>query len=196
MEIEKAISAQTSPPGPNSARLPPLTGVPRLSAPDCPALSSPSRSLPSGAKLSALVSSPALPSSLSASQARFASRRAIALCARPLSLSTSWASPVSFALPAPAVDQRARTRARRRNSWPRHPNSLFEPRMCPHSLPRLISCSLAPAHALPTLSYLAGDPRPPPRSSSSPEATPSDPELRPEVRHPPPCLFYSIRAYP
>jgi hypothetical protein len=74
------------------------------------------------------------------------------------------------------------------------PQLHFEPRPRTHSLPRLISHSLAPARALPTPSDLAGDPLSPPWSSSSPEATPSDPELRPEVRHPPPCLFYSIRA--
>jgi hypothetical protein len=68
------------------------------------------------------------------------------------------------------------------------------PFRAPHSLPHLISRSPAPARALPTPSDLAGDPRPPPRSSSSQEATPSDPELHPKVRHPPPCLFYSIRA--
>jgi hypothetical protein len=112
-----------------------------------------------------------------------------------LSLAVPWASPVSSALPALAVDQRARTRRNPRpQRLPTRPSSLFEPRPRLHSLPHLISCSPAPARALPTSSDLAGDLRPPPRSSSSPEATPSDPELRPEVRHPPPCLFYSIRA--
>jgi hypothetical protein len=43
--------------------------------------------------------SPARPSSLSASRARFASRRVVAPCARSLSLSAPWASPVSFAPP-------------------------------------------------------------------------------------------------
>jgi hypothetical protein len=108
----------------------PLTGGPRLSAPDCPALSSLSRSLPSGAKLSALISSPVHPSSLSALQARFTSRRAVAPT-RPSSLSAPWASPVSSALPAPTVDQRACTHARRRNPQPRcpptRPSSFFSP---------------------------------------------------------------------
>jgi hypothetical protein len=77
------------------------------------------------------------------------------------------------------------TRARRRNSRPRRPpmrpSSLFEPRPCPHSLPRLISHSPALSRALPTPSDLAEDPRSPPRSTSSSEATPSDPELRPKT---------------
>jgi hypothetical protein len=148
-----------------------------------------SRSLPSGAKLSALVPFARAPSSLSASRARFTSRRAIAPCARPLSAPRS--SPISSSLPALAVDQRARTRARCRNSRPRRsptrPSSLFEPRSRPHSLPRLISHSPALSRALPTPSDLTGDPHPPPRSTSSPEAMPSNPELHLEVRHLLPC---------
>jgi hypothetical protein len=104
------------------------------------------------------------------------------------SLSTSWASPVSSAIPALAKDQRARTRARRRNSRPRRlptrPSSLFEPRPCPHSLlpphfaqPRSLARS---AHAVqprrrpvPTspVNQLAGGhaqrPRAPPRGETS-----------------------------
>jgi hypothetical protein len=57
----------------------------------------------------------------------------------------------------------------------------------PPSLPHLISRSPAPARALPTPSDLAGDPRPPPWSSSLSKAAPSAPELCPEVRHPFPC---------
>ena len=76
-----------------------------------------------------------------------------------------------------------------------HVPALFEHRLHPHSLPHLISRSLALASALSTPSDLAGDSRPPPRSSSSPEATPSDPELRPEVRHPSPRLFSPIHSY-
>jgi hypothetical protein len=113
-----------------------------------------------------------------------------------LSISAQWASPVNFALPALAVDQRERTRARHRNSWPRRPpmrpSSLFEPCPRPHSLPRLISHSPALSRALPTPSDLAGDPRPPPRSSSSPEAPPSDHEPRPEVRHLLPCSISPV----
>jgi hypothetical protein len=63
------------------------------------------------------------------------------------------------------------------------PQLLLSPRPCPHSLPRLISRSPAVARALLTPSDLAGDPRPPPWPSSSPETAPSHPELRPEVRH-------------
>jgi hypothetical protein len=150
-----------------------------------------SRSLPSGAKLSVPVSSPARPPSLSTLRTRSARRRVVAMRARPLSLSTSWASPVSSALPTLAVDQHARTRARRRNSRPRRPptrpNSLFEPCPRPHSLPRLISHSPALSRALPMPFDLDGDPGPPPRSSSLPEATPSDPEPHPKVRHLLPC---------
>jgi hypothetical protein len=69
------------------------------------------------------------------------------------------------------------------------PQLHFEPRQRPHLLPRLISRSPAPVHALSTPSDLAGDPRLPPRSSSSPEAMPSDPKLRPEVRHLPRACF-------
>jgi hypothetical protein len=116
----------------------------------------------------------------------------------PFSLSTPWASPVSSALPAPAVDQRARTRARRRDPRPRHSAHApapFDPRPCPHSLPRLISHSPALTRALLTLPDLAGDPRPPPRPSSSPETTPRHPELRPEVRHLCPCSVSPILLY-
>jgi hypothetical protein len=158
-----------------------------------------SLSLPSGAKLSAPVFSPAHPSSLSALRAHFASRRAVAPCACSLS---RCAVGLPYQLHPPRA-HRGQARAHSRTSLessamtPAHvPNSLFAPRPRPHSLPRLISRSPAPTRALPTPSDLAGDPRPPPRSSSSPEATPSDPELHPEVRHPPPCLFYSIRACP
>jgi hypothetical protein len=72
------------------------------------------------------------------------------------------------------------------------PQLLFEPRPCPHSLPRLISCSLALARALLTPPDLAGDPRPPPRPSSSPETAPSHPELHLEVGHLCPCSVFPI----
>jgi hypothetical protein len=119
-------------------------------------------------------------------------------CPRALALPLAvlWASPVSSAHPAPALDQRARRQNPRPRCPPMRPSSLFEPDPRPHSLPRLISRSPALARTLPTPSDLTGDPRLPPWSSSSPEAMPSDPELRPEVRHPPPCLFYSIRVCP
>jgi hypothetical protein len=100
-------------------RLPPLTGGLRLSAADCPALSSLSRSLPSGAELSAPVSSPVRP--LPSLPRGPAIPDAEPLPHAPfLSLSAPWASPVSSALPAPAVDQSARTRACRRYPRPHH----------------------------------------------------------------------------
>jgi hypothetical protein len=64
-----------------------------------------------------------------------------------LSLAASWDPSVSFALPAPAVDQRARTRARMPRSLvtslAHAPQLLFEHRPRPHSLPCPISHSLA-----------------------------------------------------
>jgi hypothetical protein len=98
---------------------------------------------------------------------------------RALALSLSLRrGPSLSALPSPrSLWTSARTRARRRNSRPRRPpmrlSSLFEPRPRPHSFPRLISHSPALSRALPTSSDLAGDMRPPPRSTSSPEATPA-----------------------
>jgi hypothetical protein len=115
-----------------------------------------------------------------------------------LSLSAPWAFPISSALPAPAADQRAHTRARRRDPRPcrsAHAPTLFEPRPCPHSLPRLISRSTALARAMLTLPDLAGDPRPPPRPSSSSETASSHPELRPEVRHMYPSPVFAIVLY-
>jgi hypothetical protein len=54
------------------------------------------------------------------------------------------------------------------------------------------SCS---ARALLMPPDLVGDPRPPPRPSSSPETAPSHLELRPEVRHPCPCSISPILLY-
>jgi hypothetical protein len=159
-----------------------------------------SRSLPAGANLSAPVVSPSVPLFL----LYLAGPRCQALSHCPvrpfsLSLSASWTLPVNSALPASAVDRRVRTRARRRNSRPRcpptRPNSLLEPRSCPHSLPRLISHSSALSRALPTPPDAARDPRPLPRPSSSPETAPSHPELRPEVRHLCPCLIPQFHKY-
>jgi hypothetical protein len=72
------------------------------------------------------------------------------------------------------------------------PQLHLSPCQCPHSLPRLISCSPAVARALLTLPDLAGDPRPPPRPSTSPETAPSHLELRPKVRHMYPCPISPI----
>jgi hypothetical protein len=109
----------------------------------------------------------------------------------PFSLSTPWACLVRSAFLTPAVDQRVRTRARRRVSRPRRPPTrlapFLEPRQCPAHTPHLISRSFALSRALPTPPATAGDPRSCSRPSSSPETAPSLPELRPEVRHPSPC---------
>jgi hypothetical protein len=132
---------------------------------------------------------------LSALWARFASRRVIAP-ARPFSLSASWASPVSSALPAPPWTS-ARALARRRNPRPlrspTRPCSFFSPARA-RTRTRTHTHSPASFHVAPLSLALCprrptspGTPRPPPRSSSSLEATPSDPELRHEVRHPFSC---------
>jgi hypothetical protein len=130
-------------------------------------------------------------------------RQALSRCPmRPSSLSAPWTLPVSFALPALAVDLRVRTRARHRISRPRcpptRPAPFLEPRQCPHSLPHLISHSSALSRALPTPPNAVGDPRPLPRPSSSPETAPSLPELHPKVRHLCPCLIslVSLSARP
>jgi hypothetical protein len=106
-------------------------------------------------------------------------------------LSTQWACPVSSAPSALVVDRHVRTRARCRISRPRRPPTrpapFLEPRQCPHSLPRLISHSIALSRALPTPPATAEDPRPCSRPSSLSETAPSLPELRPEVRHPSSC---------
>jgi hypothetical protein len=101
---------------PAPARLLPLTGGPCLSAPVCPAPSSLSlslsRSLPSGAKLSALVPfvrAPLFPLCLAGPVCQSLSR---CLCARPLSLRRG---PPLSAAPSPCpLWTSARTRARRR----------------------------------------------------------------------------------
>ena len=168
------------------------TGEPRLSAAAlspalCPLGPTCRRQFPS------LARSP----SLSVSWARAASRRAITLVHPFLSLSASWASPVSSSPSVLAVDQRVRPRARRRVSRPRrHPCTsapFLEPRQCPALAPHLISRSFALSRARPTPLVVAGDPRPRFRPSSSPETSPSLPELRPEVRHPSPCLIPLLR---
>jgi hypothetical protein len=101
---------------------------------------------------------------------------------RVRSLSLHRGSPLS-ALPSlrPAVDQHAHAR---RDPRPHRPH--------PHSLPHPILRKLALSRALPSPLDLAGDPRPLCQSPSSPEATPSDPELRPMMRHPFPCSVSPI----
>jgi hypothetical protein len=136
--------------------------------------------------------------------------------APPLSLSRGPGSPVAESLPraspflslrrgpslsvppALAVDRRVRTRARHWISRPRRPPMrpapFLEPRHCPALGPRLISHGFALSRALPTPPAAAGEPRPRSQPSSSPETAPGLPELRPEVRLLPPCLFYLIRV--
>jgi hypothetical protein len=168
------------------------------------------RRLTGGPRLSAAVLPRACPPLSLAAQwdrsvgARFSQPRALSLCFAgavrqcravaprvPFSLPASWASPVSSAFFALAVDWRVRTRARRRVSWPRRPPTrpapFLEPRQCPVHTPHLISRSFTLSRALPSPPAAAGDPRPRPRPSSSTETAPSLPKLRPEVRHPSPC---------
>jgi hypothetical protein len=173
-----------------------LIGGPRLSAADpLSRARSLSRALPAGANLSAPVFfTRALPLSLS-----HGPRSPVAepLPRAPLSsLSALWACPVSFAPSTLAVDRRVRTHARRRISRPRRPPTcpapFLEPRQCPAHTPRLISLSFTISRALPTPPAAAGNPRLRSRPSSSPETTPSLPELRPEVRHPSSCPISPI----
>jgi hypothetical protein len=107
------------------------------------------------------------------------------------SLSAPRTLPVRSALPTPAVDRRVHTRTRRQISRPRRPPTrpapFLDPCLCPHSLPRLISCNPTLACALLSPLDATGEPRPRSRPSSSPETVPSLPKLRPEVRHLCPC---------
>jgi hypothetical protein len=143
-----------------------------------------------GQSIGASFPLPARSPSLSVSRTRIASRRAVART--PLSsLPMPWASLVSSAFSALAVDRRVRTCARRRVSRPRRPPTrpipFIEPCQCPAHNPHLISHSFTLSRALPSPPATAGDPRPCPRPSSSPETGPSLPELRPEVRNLCPC---------
>jgi hypothetical protein len=163
---------------PSDRRTPPISSS---SPSHVPSLS---RSLPSGADLSAPVLL------LRAPVAEPLPR------APPFLLSAPWACLVSSAPSALAVDRRLRTRARHRISRPRRPPtflaSFLEPHQCPAHTPLLISLSFTLSRALPTPPATAGDPRLCSRPSSSPETTPSLPELRPEVRHPSPCPISPI----
>jgi hypothetical protein len=137
MQPSRPNSAQ---PGRAPARPRRLTGGIHLSAaPLSPACSPPlSRSLPTGGDLSAPVSSPARFSSLCLAGLV---RQLLSHCpTRPFSLSAPWTLPVISALPVPAVDQRVRTRARRRISRPRRP---------PHAPSSLLRAPPEPALALP-----------------------------------------------
>jgi hypothetical protein len=174
-----------------------LTGERHLSA----AVSSPTRSLspslcPVGPGCRRQFPLLTRPSSLSALRARFARRRVVAPHTRSLSLAAR-GTPISSAFPAP---RRGRACALADVAGilghvgrPR-PQPIFEHCSRPLSLPCPISHSPTLSRALPTPLSFARDPRPPCRSSSSSEAMPSNPELRPEVRHPFPCLVFPICA--
>jgi hypothetical protein len=218
---EKRQSNPAAPPRPSQAARPRrLTGGFHLSAPTpSPACPLSPRRLTGGFHLSAPTPSPACPLSPSpflvgpGCRCLFPRPRALLLSLlckpalpvveplppRDRPLSAPWACAVSSTFPVPAVDQRARALAHVVGNLDHvvrpHVLALFEHYPHPHSLPRLISRSPTLASALPTSLDLAGDPRSPPQSSSSLEATTSDPELRPEVRHPSPRLFSPIHAY-
>jgi hypothetical protein len=116
------------------ARLSPLTGGPRLSAPDCPVLSSVSRSLPSGAELSAPVPfapAPLFPLCLVGPLCQMPSRCPALPCQLrpPLSAPPSprppWTSERTLTHVAGILGHVALPT----------PQLLFEPRPCPHSIP-------------------------------------------------------------
>jgi hypothetical protein len=175
-------------PAPPDRQTPPVSGS---SPPRAPSLS---RLLPSGADLSVPVFfTGALPLSLSLSRRPGSLVSSHCPRASPF-LSTPWACPVSSAPSALAVDQRVRSRTRRRISRPRRPPThlapFLEPRRWPTHTPRLISLSFTLSRALPSSPDIARDPRS--RPSSSPETAPSLLELCPEVRHPSPCPISPI----
>jgi hypothetical protein len=151
-----------------------------------------SLSLPSGARLSAPVVfalAPLFPLCLAGPLRQTSSR-----CPRASALShCAMGPPISSAFPAPhRGPARAHSRASPESSAtsPTHaPQLLFKPRPRPHSLSCPISHNLALSRSLPMPLSFAGDSRLRCRSSSSSEATPSDPELHPEVRHPFPYWF-------
>jgi hypothetical protein len=135
--------------------------------------------------------------SLSVSRARFASRRAVAPHA-PFSSLCAMDPPCQF---RPLRTRCGSARAHSGTSPdfsattpPTRPAPFLEPRKCPAHTPHLISRSFALSRALPTPPAAAEDPRPRSRASSSPETAPSLFELRPEVRHPSPCLISLIVA--
>jgi hypothetical protein len=175
-------------PAPPDRRTPPVSGSSPSRAPSLSCL------MPSGADLSALISSPARPSSLPASRAWIASRRAVAPSAPLFSLCVV-GLPCQF---RPLLARCGPARAHSRTSpdfsatMPAHaPSSLLRAPLVPRARPpHLISRSTALSRALPTPPAAAGDPRPRSRPPNSPETAP----ILPEVRLPPPCLFYLIRV--
>jgi hypothetical protein len=169
-----------------------LTGGPRLSAPVFRARSL-SRSLPAGTDLSSPVSfAYTLPFSLClvGPDCQSSSR-----CpARPFLLSLH-RGPYLLVPPSPRSSWTS-VCALRRISRPRcpptRPAPFLEPRQCPAHTPHLISSSFALSRALLTPPATARDPCPCSRPSSSPQTTPSLPELRLEVRHTSPCPISPI----
>jgi hypothetical protein len=149
--------------------------------------------------LSAPVALARVPFPVSASRARFISTPSCSLRA-PAPSRCAMGPPYQLCLPCapPWTSARALAHARQdpRPRRPHAPYLLFEHRPHPHSLPRSILRKLALSRALPTPLDLAGDPRPPCRSSSPPETVPSHPELHPEVRRLFPCLVSLIHASP
>jgi hypothetical protein len=166
---------------------PPISGSPPRVPPPLP--------LPSGAALSAPVALARAPFFLSASQGLPCQltdpfHRAPALSRHAVG------RPVSSAFPATHRGP-ARAHSRTFAGIPGHvarprPQLPFEHRLHPHSLPHPITHSPTISCALPSPLGLAGDPRSPYRSPSPPDAAPSDPELRPKVRHTFPCPVPSI----
>jgi hypothetical protein len=143
----------------------------------------PPLSLPSGAALSTPVALACAPLSLSALRARLIS---VLSCfpRTPAPSCCAVGPPSQLRLPRypPWTSMHART-PRSPTTSPAHAaSSLLS--TASTSLHHPISRKLALSRALPLLLDLAGDPYPSCRSSSPPEAVPSDPKLRPEVRHP------------
>jgi hypothetical protein len=178
-EMEKQIEnpgkkkKPKQPSGPSSAqpgRAPALPDrwVPPISGGSLPRAPFLSLSLPSGTGLSAPVASalvPLFPSSLGPPHK---CAEPLPLRARPLSLCVcvSWGRFVSFAFPAPAVDQHARTRTRTARSTttsPTHapPAPFWAPPAPALAPPSHFSQPRSLSRALSTLLDLAGDPRSP-----------------------------------
>jgi hypothetical protein len=147
--------------------------------------------LPDGAYPSTLVSLARAPHSLYVLRACLVSAVPVPL-ARACA-STPWASPVSSAFPATAVDPHGHAH---RDVWPcrlpTRPCSFWASPAAALSVPCHISPTLTLSRALPPPLELAGDQRPPSRLSSLPEAMPSLPERRPEVRNSLSCSVCQI----
>jgi hypothetical protein len=153
-----------------------------------------SHSLPSGTELSAPVALARALFPISTSRAHFVNTPSRSLRV-PSPSRYVVGPPYQLCLPRapPWTNTRALAHAHRDprpRRPPMHPSSFFSTARTRTSSP----FHFAQDRALPTLLDLAGDPRPPCWSPSSPEATPSHPELRPEVRRLFLCLVYLIHA--